>query len=91
MRRQAQFGDDDAALTLDKPTRSKSGPSELHAGGALDLPRRRAGECRGRIQPRTALSYGDGTKASASKARKWLQKAARQGNQEATTALKEGI
>ncbi len=92
VRRQAQFGDDDAALTLGLAYEvgSQVPQSCTQAAHWISLAAEQ-GNAAAEYNLALRYLYGDGTKASASEARKWLQKAARQGNQEATTALKEGI
>jgi hypothetical protein len=92
VRRQAQFGDNDAALTLGLAYEvgSQVPQSCTQAAHWISLAAEQ-GNAAAEYNLALRYLYGDGTKASASEARKWLQKAARQGNQEATTALKEGI
>ena len=92
VRRQAQFGDDDAALTLGLAYEIGSQvPQNCTLAAHWILLAAEQGNAAAEYNLALRYLYGDGTAANALEARKWFQKAARQGNHDAATALREGL
>ncbi len=92
VRRQAQFGDEDAALTLGLAYEVGSQvPQNCTEAAHWIFVAAEQGNAAAEYNLALRYLYGDGTPASASEARKWFHKAASQGNHDAATALKEGL
>jgi hypothetical protein len=92
VRRQAQFGDEDAALTLGLAYEVGSQvPQNCTEAAHWIFLAAEQGNAAAEYNLALRYLYGDGTPASASEARKWFHKAASQGNHDAATALKQGL
>ncbi len=92
VRRQAQFGDEDAALTLGLAYEVGSQvPQNCTQAAHWITLAAEQGNPAAEYNLALRYLYGDGTPANASEARKWFHKAANRGNHDAATALKEGL